>query len=152
MTPLKNHDPFLWYASEIEMMTDSTFDAYGGEEQFEIQMEKQLACIAENPNHDDTPDMAADWLRNQMKLGKCDPAGRLSRAIKSGKVRTEQKRLTVLFAVAGFLREHRRWPQRSEIVIDGVSERTRDLVFEEIGEKFKVKHELDGREKGRHSQ
>ena len=135
------YDPMLGYASGIEAMIGATFSAY--HDQLDARQEHELAWIAENPDHPDNHTCAAAWLKVQMDRGMIDPAGRLSRAIKTGKVRSDPKVFAVFMAVAAFIRQHRRWPKRSEIVIAGVSERTRDNVFKEIGEMFNV--ELDGR-------
>jgi len=137
------HDKYVGYACEIEARMGFVFDAYT--DQSDIRAELMLGWIAENPNDDSTPEMAADWLRDQMMQRKSDPAGRLGRAIKRGHVRRKEKEMAVAFAVAEFLRNHRRWPKRSEIIVNGASERSRDLFFEMVAEWFDVK--LDGREK-----
>jgi len=138
------YDPMLGYACDIEVMIGATFSAY--HDQYDARQERELAWIAENPDHPDYSTLAADWLKQELdRIDRrgTDPAGRLSRAISTGKVRGDPKQFAVFMAVAAFIRQHRRWPKRSEIVIAGVSERTRDNVFKKIGEKFNV--ELDDR-------
>jgi hypothetical protein len=140
---------YQWHihASEIEAMIGCVFDPYSpNDDNLNLCLDWELSWIAENPKHPDTPERASDWLRAQMELGRSDPAGRLSRAIKSGKVGIGSKTHVVLFAIAAYLRENHRWPSdRDEINIPEVSTRTRDMAFEVIKEQFGV--EIDGRER-----
>jgi hypothetical protein len=81
-----------------------------------------------------------------MILRPLNPAGhadRLSRAMKSGTVRTRRIRSEVLQAVADFVKENRAWPLRSEVSLANVSAKSKDLVFAEISKVFEI--ELDGR-------
>jgi hypothetical protein len=106
------------------------------------QQEDLLAKIAA----DLSPDDAALWIKNEMTLRPLNPAGhadRLSRAMKSGTVRTGRIRSEVLQAVADFVKENRAWPLRSEISLANVSAKSKDLVFAEIAKAFEI--ELDGR-------
>jgi hypothetical protein len=111
----------------------------------EAQSENRLAWLAKNQDDDNFAEEAGEWLKYQIYSGKHDPAGRLSRALLTGKIRMETKVPEVLCAVADFMKSNFRWPTRVEISIEGVSERTRDLAFEQITEKFGIR--FDARER-----
>ena len=112
------------------------------EEMSDQQQEDLLAKVAA----DQSPDDASIWIKNEMILRPLNPAGhadRLSRAMKSGTVRTRRIRSEVLQAVADFVKENRAWPLRSEVSLANVSAKSKDLVFAEISKVFEI--ELDGR-------
>ena len=112
------------------------------EEMSDQQQEDLLAKVAA----DQSPDDASIWIKNEMILRPLNPAGhadRLSRAMKTGTVRTRRIRSEVLQAVADFVKNTKAWPSRADISLPGVSARSRDLVFEEIAKAFEI--ELDGR-------
>jgi hypothetical protein len=141
-----NLETLLYYARILESMAEGWCPIHCNiHELADAEQENLLKWIAENPADPTTPASAALWLEQEMIMGQHDPAGRLSRAISTGKVRGESKLPMVFLAVATFIRQHKRWPKRSEIAIDGISDRTRDQAFQEISETLKV--ELDGRVK-----
>lgn len=140
-------DPMLHFARILESMGEVGWcpETDDLDTLADAQQENLLGWIAENPDDPEMPARAAEWLEQELIVGHHDPAGRLSRAMTTGKVRGDRKSREVFLVVAAFIRSHRKWPNRGEILVPDISQKTRDNAFQEIEEKFGVR--IDGRER-----